>query len=346
MRPKTSARDLPPRMLRRERRLKSGKLWVGYYYDGRDEDGKRREIPLGTDLTAAKRRWAELDCVAPPAETGLMREVFDRYEREVTPKKSPRSQSDDNVRLKRLCAVFGNVHIDDITPQHIAIYRDRRGETAPVRANREMALFSHVFNMAREWGLTAHANPCRGIRRNRERPRKNYVDDEVWQAVYAVARGELRDAMDLAYLTGQRPADVLSMRWPDIRDGALEISQAKTGKRLRIIIEGELAAVLERIRARAVSGMTIIATKKGKRLTYCMRRERFNTARLAAIAEAERAGDHALAARISEFQFRDIRPKAASDTDLAHASALLGHTGTTITERVYRRRGEIVKPLK
>ncbi|GAB5341014.1 hypothetical protein [Pseudomonas fluorescens] len=30
----------------------------------------------------------------------------------------------------------------------------------------------------------------------------------VWNAVYGEAVQELKDAMDLAYLTGQRPADV------------------------------------------------------------------------------------------------------------------------------------------
>ena len=49
-RPKTTARDLPPRMLRRVRTLASGKRWVSYYYNGRDEAGRRKEIPLGGDL--------------------------------------------------------------------------------------------------------------------------------------------------------------------------------------------------------------------------------------------------------------------------------------------------------
>jgi hypothetical protein len=167
MRPKTSACDLPPRMLRRERTLKSGKLWVGYYYDGRDEDGKRREIPLGTDLVAAKRRWAELDCVAPPTETGLMREIFDRYERDVLPMKSPATQKCYRHYLAPLRKVFNDVHIDDIAPQHIARYRDVRGKSAAISANREISVLSAVFNLAREWGYTAHTNPCEGVRRNK-----------------------------------------------------------------------------------------------------------------------------------------------------------------------------------
>ena len=58
-RPKTTGKALPPRMLQRSRTLASGKVWVGYYYNGRGPDGARQEIPLGTDLLEAKRKWAK-----------------------------------------------------------------------------------------------------------------------------------------------------------------------------------------------------------------------------------------------------------------------------------------------
>jgi len=206
MRPKSSARDLPPRMLRRTKRLASGKVWEGFYYNGRD-DGKRVEIPLGTDLNEAKRKWAELECKPAPVETGLMRVIFDRYERDIIPTKAPKTQKDNIGCLVKLRKVFDNAPINAITPQHIAMYRDERGADAPVRANREIALFSHVWNLAREWGYTAKENPVKGVRKNKEKPRDYYADDAVWSAVYAVACVELQDAMDLNYLTGQRPAE-------------------------------------------------------------------------------------------------------------------------------------------
>jgi len=52
-----------------------------------------------------------------------------------------------------------------------------------------------------------------------------------------------------------------------------------------------------------------------------------------------------LADHIAKFQFRDIRPKAASEfVDIADASKLLGHSKEEITRRVYRRVGAIAKP--
>lgn len=354
MRPKTTNRDLPPRMIRVRRTLKSGAVWEAFYYNGRDANGERVKLPLGSDLNEAKRKWAELESQEAPAETGLMRFIFDRYVRDIIPQKAIATQRDNMLCMKFLRAVFDNAPIDGITPQIIAQYRDKRGVTAPVRANREITLLSHVFNMAREWGYTAKENPVKGVRKNKEKPRDYYADDAVWAAVYAVACSELQDAMDLNYLTGQRPADVLKMRLTDIKDGALEVQQNKTKKKLRILLDDPhggrtaLGALVDRVKARErkVASLYLVATPAGLPLKKHTLRVRFDAARDAAAKAADQAEKPELAARIRAFQFRDIRPKAASETDLAHASKLLGHTDKQITRTVYQRVGETVMPMK
>jgi integrase len=352
MRPKTSGRKLPPRMLARTRTLKSGKTWTGYYYNGRDPDGKRVEIPLGTDLAAAKRKWAELECVEAPPDASLMKYAFDQYVRDILPKKKPSTQRENMLCLSQLRPVFDNAPIDAIRPQDIARYRDAR--SAPVRANREIALLSHVFNMAREWGFTQRDNPCRGVRKNKETPRDYYAEADVWDAVYKAGGEALRDAMDLSYLSGQRPADVLKMNRNDIRNDELHVRQNKTRHALRIRLKvddvlTELGACVERLQARPVKSMSgeLVCTESGQPLTMKMLRDRFEAARTAAGERAKKAGKAELADRIKAFQFRDIRPKAASEiTSLEDASKLLGHTDKQITQKVYRRVGEVVKPTR
>jgi hypothetical protein len=84
MRPRnTENRDLPPGVVRRKRQRKNGKVWVGYYY--RDSNGK--EIPLGSDLDKARVKWAELEAKNKPADLKVMKAIFDRYDREIIPKK-------------------------------------------------------------------------------------------------------------------------------------------------------------------------------------------------------------------------------------------------------------------
>ena len=53
-------------------------------------------------------------------------------------------------------------------PQAISQYRDKR--TGKVRANREISLLSHIYNIAREWRLTDKKNPAAGVRKNKETP--------------------------------------------------------------------------------------------------------------------------------------------------------------------------------
>lgn len=349
MRPRnTENRDLPPGMVRRKRPRKNGKVWVGYYY--RDSTGK--EISLGGDLNKARLKWAELEAKEKPADLTMMKGIFDRYVRDVIPKKGERTQKDNLAELKQLRPTFDGAPIDSITPANIAGYRDAR--TAKIRANREIALLSHVFNMAREWGLTERENPCQGIRKNKEVPRDYYANAVVWDAVYGMAGPELKEAMDLAYLTGQRPADVIIMRSDDTEGDYFLVTQGKTGQKLRILMrtetgENSLGKLVREITERNAhhSSKYLLINKYGKRMTKGMLRLRWDKAREKAQQNALEQGDPMLAAKIGGFQFRDIRPKAASEIiDIGDASLLLGHSKQEITKRVYRRIGATAKPSK
>ena len=356
MRPrKPENRDLPPRMIRRTRKRKNGSVYVFYFYWGKNEDGKSVEIPLGTDFDVAKIEWARLDQKTIPRTVRTLDQIFDRYDRDVIPTKKSSTQRENRLALKQLRAAFGSAPADALTPHIIAQYRDAR--TAKVRANREISLLSHIYNVAREWGLITVDNPVTGVRKNKEKPRDFYATDEIWSAVYAQASSELRDAMDLAYLTGQRPADVLSMRASDVIGDHLHVAQGKTSKKLRIqLLNIEAGSnglgvlvlrLLEQRKARAVRNPYLIVTEDGRNVTRAMLRLRFDDARKVAAAEALKNLDQELSAGIKAFQFRDIRPKAASEiADLGSASKLLGHTDKRITQTVYRRVGEVVAPTK
>ncbi|WP_167705840.1 tyrosine-type recombinase/integrase [Xanthomonas arboricola] len=317
----------------RPRRQKSGA--IHYYYD---HGGKpRKETPLGADYGLAIKRWAEIEHarVIPAHAQLTFRHVADRYRAEVIPTKAPGTQ-----RLHNLCLTWLLTFFDDppgpfeaIKPLHIRKYLDWR--TSKVIANREVALFSHLWNWARGKGLTDLSNPCEGIRRNKEAGRDVYVDDATFRAVYAGADQTLRDAMDLAYLTGQRVGDVWSMDERQLSDGALVVRQAKTGAKLTMTVTGELAELLDRIAARK-RGLTLRSTRlivdaDGLAIGRAALRYRFDRAR-------ESAG-----VAKDEFQFRDLRAKAGTDKadsagDIRQAQAQLGHASVAMTEHYVRKR--------
>lgn len=291
--------------------------------------------PLGKDRAQAFLLWARIEGGQPDTSIRTFEAIARRYEMEVIPTKARRTQTDNLKEIARLRAVFGRMQIDAIKPHHVRGYMDKRGEQAKARANREKALLSHIFNKAREWGYTDATNPCQGVKGFKEGGRDRYVSDNEFQAVWDKADQTLRDAMDLALLTGQRPADVLKIKREDLRDGALWVIQNKTKAKRAIEITGELAALIERIDARPRERMSawLIQDDDGQPLGTFGLRSRFDKARrLAGV----------------DFQFRDIRAKAATDTgDLAHSQKLLGHRNREMTEHYVRARiGERVAPLR
>nr|WP_229690102.1 integrase [Xanthomonas oryzae] len=176
---------------------------VHYYYD---HGGKpRKETPLGTDYGLAIKRWAEIEHarVIPAHAQLTFRHVADRYRAEVIPTKVPGTQRLHNLCLTWLLKFFDDppAPFEAIKPLHIIRkYLDWR--SSKVIANREVALFSHLWNWARGKELTDLSTPCEGIRRNKETSRDLYVDDTTFRAVYERGDQTLRDALDLAYLTG------------------------------------------------------------------------------------------------------------------------------------------------
>lgn len=119
-------------------------------------------------------------------------------------------------------------------------------------------------------------------------------------------------------------------------------------------IRTQLGVVIDRIRARQrkVRSLYLVATPSGIALNKNTLRIRFDAARNDAIkalieSAEQNKGNAELAARVRQFQFHDIRPKAASEIGDVHAaSKLLGHTEQEITKKVYIRVGETVKPTR
>ena len=346
----TTNLNLPSRL--RARKMRSGKVY--YYYDTATRP--RHEIPLGDDCALAVKKWADLEIDARPRHSEIitLRYVAERYLREVLPTKAPRTQRDNLQEIKQLYRFFDNppAPIEKITPLHVRQYLDWR-KGSPVRANREKALFSHIYNKAREWGYTNMANPSQGVKGFRELARDVYVEDWIYQAVWDAADWPTRDAMDLAYLTGQRPADVLNIKIGDVRDGFLMITQGKTGKKLRIAIEGALATLVERIKARSysVTSLALVRNESGQALSYFALDNRFEAARDKVVADLKKVKRDDDAQLVSAFQFRDLRAKAGTDqadaTDIRTAQQQLGHKNIKTTEIYVRaRKGEKVKPTK
>lgn len=356
---------LPPGMRKRVRRAR-----VYYYLDTGEKP--RREIPLGSDYVLAVKEWSRLTAgKTPPSGEITFAYVAQKYWEEIIPSKKPRTQSDNEKERAKLLQFFNDppAPLDTIEPVHIRQYmrwrvqnareeaqkkneqRAKEGKTplpvpaglGQVRANREKALFSHIWNFARSEGYTALPNPCAGIKGYAESGRDAYVDDDLMARAMEHAVLPLQFALRLAHLTGQRPADVYKMSETDIKDGMLFVRQGKTAAPLRFMIGGELKTLLDEMLAYkaqfAVRSLALLVTETGQPMKAHHMRHRFDMAR-----------DKAGIAK-HEFQFRDLRAKTATEADDAEgtrrAQAILGHTTETMTTHYIRKRaGKKVRPLR
>lgn len=330
----------------RKRKQRSGAVY--YYYETGLEG--RKEVCLGSDYALAITEYARLEKSRASADLAAQvltfKYVADLYMTEVVPGKAPSTQKDNARELKQLLLFFDEppAPLESIEPHHVVQYMRYRSKTAKVRANREKALLSSIWNFARECGYTSLANPCAGIKGNKETGRDNYIEDEMFMAVYERADQSLKDAMDLFYLTAQRVTDTLKMDERDIQNGQLFVQQGKTLAKRRIEIVGQLKVVIDRILTRKaeypIRTSRLVVIDGGQPMTPSMLRNRFDAAREAAGIEK------------IDFQMRDLRAKAATDKEestgsIRDARDQLGHTTVGMTEQyIRRRRGLKVMPTK
>lgn len=243
-RPRLQRKDLPKRLYLRN---------SNYIY--RPKGAK--PINLGADYDDALRQYRK----QVPQRTTLktMSDLMDRYLIEIVPTKAPRTQRDNATELKNLRLSFGDFLPDEITAQDIYKYLDGRG--APVRANREIAVLSHLFKKAIRWGA-AKQNPCvRGeIERNREVPRTRYVEDAELEFFKQHASPLIRAYCDFKYLTGMRKGDILTLTRAHLQAEGIRYSPRKTRKRHprtgemmardRLVVwSAELRSIVERVLA-------------------------------------------------------------------------------------------------
>lgn len=112
------------------------------------------------------------------AKTTTVRDIFERYKKEVAPNYKGRNSLGILNRLIR-DANFMGVVLSKITPLDIRQWRDDRvTEIQPQSVHRELNTISGVFNHAiKEWGVPLAQNPCHAVSRFKGADKAR---DKVW----------------------------------------------------------------------------------------------------------------------------------------------------------------------
>ena len=134
---------------------------------------------------------------------------------------------------KHVIPVFGKMRPTDFRPAFVAQYLDRAKKACrAIRGNRDMAALGSAFNHGMVLGLV-ESNPCRGVKRNKERPRTRSVRVAEFNAFIAHAKAKGGSAYlvgligALTALSGRRRAEILALPLAAMADDGIRCNSAK-----------------------------------------------------------------------------------------------------------------------
>ena len=309
----------------------------GAYYWTPRIDGRMRWIRLGTSFGEAIKQWAEHEGVK--VEGNTVGDALDAYIAEDLPKLAETTQREYLRYAVQLRGVFGESPLDIVVPSDIAQYL-RRSKSAPIQANRTIAMLSSVYNLAMGLGW-ANSNPCHGVRRNTERPRDRYIDDKELSAFLKYASELTRRYVTFKLLTGMRKSAILALTHRNFTDAGIDYAPGKRGKRRIIEWSDELRFAVDAI-------WDLPGRLKHRIHFFCTRGNKpYTPTGFDSIWQRDMRRALVKSPDLNErFTEHDLRAKAASDLPLQHANELLGHGELSTTKRIYRRKPETVKPAR
>lgn len=264
-----------------------------------------------------------------------MAQVFERYREDVSDRQSLNTRRQRDWQLEKLKESFGKMTPDSITTKHIYRFLDEYGADAPVSANRLVSLLHRVFVKAIRWGYVS-SNPCQGVEKYQERPRRRTPSEDEYEIVLAALEGVHARAFKLLRVGAQRVMDTLTVRWPQLKpDGSLHFLQSKTGTLVIVEPTPGLDEVISECRAQPILGPTIIADASGQPLTYWQYANAVKRVKKRLVAEGKLD---------SYFTNHDLRRTTGSN--IADDNEILGHVDERTRKRVYDTRPKRGTPTR
>lgn len=223
------------------------------------------------------------------------------------------------------------------------LYAELLDEGKTPRANAIMRTLQALYAFAVWDGqLPAAANPCLRMRLEGTAGGGRIWSAAAVAAIVAASDSDGRHSVGTAVLVnawcGQRQADVLQWQRPDVTDGTMTITQAKTGAKVALPVgmvpdlAARIAAEIASQRARRLeSPWLILSEETGRPYRADNFRHVFAAVRAKAAAAASAAGDAALAAELAGVDFMHLRHTAVTrlaeiGVELHAIAAITGHS--------------------
>jgi integrase len=340
---------------------KRGKVWwIKFYLGGRrtyESSGSTKQGDAKRLLALREGQKAEGRVPNPRVEKTRFEDLSQLYlqDYEINGRKSMR---DARRHAARLGQAFNGMRAVAITSDRIMTYvAARKAEgLEPASVNRELEALKRMFHLgARQTPPMVLQIPHIQMLRE-DNVRTGYFEHEEFLALRGVAGNHLKMAATIAYWTGMRRGEILSLTWDrvDFDEGFIRLDPGttKTGEGRQIPFIGDLPRVLEdwwrrtrskypdcpwviHYRGRPVRSLArawaIACSKAG------FKGKRFHDFRRTAIRNLVRAGvsEH-VAMKISGHKTRSVfdRYDIVSEGDLREAARKMNRQMSTMTSTV------------
>ena len=155
-----------------------------------------------------------------------------------------------SILNSRLLPAFGGERLDAIDRDMVLRWFDNYSRGAPIAANQALKLLAGILDRAVRAEVLAD-NPARRIRYNPKRMRTRFLDEgergRLLAALDALPRRQRVRALAVKMLlfTGCRSSEIRTLRWDEVGEDVLDLSDGKTGARRVWLGPGALAVLEE-----------------------------------------------------------------------------------------------------
>jgi integrase len=192
------------------------RMKIGRYPDLSIENARKEAQRLKSDIALGKNPQTEKNKFT---NANIFKDLFEMYIERYA-KIHKKTWRYDEKEINRLCVPIMKLKIKNITNANIQDLQSKIAENnGKTMANRILQLLSVVFNKGMDWNII-EANPCKGIKKFREKSRDRFLQpDEIQRLIKVLNESSnelIRDYVYISLLTGARKSDVLSMEWNEI----------------------------------------------------------------------------------------------------------------------------------
>jgi len=331
-----------------------GKVWYVDYYTGKGKDIKRVREAVGHKKTDAIARLGKIQAAKRENRLFDMKkeynctfdDLLERYQEAFKDQKYFETKKYFFLVYKKF---FSGRLLSEITPYDLERFRNERKAT-PVKSgienipkgykikksfpkpkrersvadvHRSLSVLRHMFSKAVEWEMMEN-NPFSKVKNlfyKENNKRLKFLTENEERMLLLHCKNHLKPIVITALNTGMRRGEILSLKWPQIRNGFIYLHKTKTNEARQIPINKTLNDLFQSL-PRYIKSDYVFCDKEGK--PYNEVKRSFNAA-LKKVC-------------IEDFHFHDLRHTFASRLVMKGASLkavqeLLGHKDIKMTMR-------------